>query len=96
MKSICHKRYQYEREDFWGWIKTGWKKIVAGGTMAATLGEWLLTPQDTEQHCLLGAKLFYQGVKGFGGNNFGASLNPKWCRLPCAYRMANPRVVHSD
>jgi len=84
MKAICHLRFSIKR---YSW----WEKMRIGMSLGYDMTAWLNIPDDTIEHCLHGANIFYKGVDGFGDANYAANsgLYQGLCQS-CAH-LGNPK-----
>ena len=60
-----------------------------GMSLGYDMTAWLNIPDDTIEHCLHGANIFYKGVDGFGDTHYGQTDHREICQS-CAY-LGNPK-----
>merc|ERR1711931_326758 len=78
MHSICHLRYNTRRRYTW------WQQVQIALSMGYDMTAWLNIPDDTLEHCLHGASIFYKGVDGFGHDRYGAKKGYRRVCRRCA------------
>merc|ERR1711962_482100 len=84
MKAICYLRHSSKR---YSW----WRRFKIFLSLGYDVVRWWTIPGDSLEHCLHGARIFYQAVDGFGHSHYGNEHpSNRYCNHSCALQMGDP------
>ena len=88
MRVICLIRHTRKRSSWW-------RKARIAGELGYDMMAWKNLPEDSMEHCLHGARMFYKAVYGFGDVYYGKKDYVDACKRPCA-QLGNPFSAESE
>jgi len=77
IEELCREKYAHvvKRSGFLDYLRSGWKVAVA-------MMKWIVLSKDTLEHCLNGAEVYYNAVRGFSLKHY-VTKSEKWCQHKC-------------